>query len=117
LFELFDCFADKAKAALVERADQGLFVPGVSDCSPRSIDPAAQGGFGDDPPIPNGIEDLVLADDAVAVLEEESQKVEDLWLDMHHCSAMTKFMPTKIQFVASESKHHHFERACYKDRL
>jgi hypothetical protein len=71
----------EAEAAAMQRADDLLVVPGVVDGLSRGLDPAAEGGFRHEAPLPDFLVELVLRDCSVAVLQEIAQEVEDLRLD------------------------------------
>src|SRR5262249_12713908 len=66
--------ADKTDALAGNSADQGLLLTAVADRSARRIDAAGQGRFRDDTPAPNRLQEIVLADDAIAVLHEVDQE-------------------------------------------
>ena len=70
--------ADEAEPLAGDRPDQALLLAAVADRLAHRIDVAGQGRFGDDPPAPHRIQQVVLADDALAVLHQIEQQVEDL---------------------------------------
>jgi hypothetical protein len=67
---------DKAKALTRYRAQEALIPAGVLDRLPHRIDAARQCRFRDDTTILNFVEQLILADDAIAVLKEIQQRFE-----------------------------------------
>ena len=60
--------AYEAKAFARDGADQVLGVAGVADGLARGVDAGGQGGFGDDAAAPDVLDQIILADDMVAVL-------------------------------------------------
>ena len=89
--------------------------PGIADRLAGGGDPAAQGGFRDNPAIPDGVEDLVLADDAVVVLQQESQEIEYLRLQVHDFPAPAQLVPPKIQLIAVKDENS-WTRRCLERR-
>jgi hypothetical protein len=73
--------ADETEAPARDGADQLLVFAAVADRRSRGVDAAGQGRIRHDPAVPDGSEQVVLADDAVAVLHQENQQVEHLRLD------------------------------------
>jgi len=65
--------ADKAETFAGNGADQPLLFGAISDCVPNSCDPAGQCGFRDDAAFPYGGDQVVLADDAIAVADQKLQ--------------------------------------------
>src|SRR5438552_15366127 len=72
--------ANKADAFAVRGAKEALLLAVVGDRVARRIDPRAQRRFGDDASVAHGSEQIVLADDALAVAHREFEEVEDLRL-------------------------------------
>ena len=73
--------ADEAQALARDGADQPLLLAAVADRLARGIDAAGQGRLRHDPAAPDRSDEIVLADDAVAVLHQVDQQVEHLRLD------------------------------------
>jgi hypothetical protein len=74
--------ADEPEAAAGHRADETLLFAAVADRMPRGGDPASQRGFGDDAPVPDRRQQVILADDAVPVLDEIGKQIEHLGFDL-----------------------------------
>ena len=66
-------FADEAKSALMQRADQSLIVAVVAQSAPRRTDLGAERRLRDGAAVPNRLDQLVLAHDPVAVLNEVNE--------------------------------------------
>ena len=73
--------ADEAEPPPDERPDQALTLPVVADGPARRRDAAAERRVGDEAVAPDAVEQLVLGDDAVAVLDQVGEDVEDLRLE------------------------------------
>ena len=54
------------------------------------VDAGRQRRFRHDPAVPDGIQYVVLADHAIAVLDEVEQEIEDLRLDGHRRTRFSK---------------------------
>jgi len=63
--------ADEADAFADDRADQPLLLAGVADGSAGGVDAAGKRRVGDDPPAPDRSQQIVSADDAIAVSGQE----------------------------------------------
>ena len=89
--------ADKADALARERPDQHLLLAAVTDRRARCVESARQGGFRDDPAIPDVCNQLVLAHDSVAILHKEDQQVEHLRLDSEALATAREFAPVGVE--------------------
>ena len=72
--------ADEPVAAAVHRPDHLLRLPVVPERAAHLLDPAGDGGLGDEPAAPDGVHQLVLGDHPVAVRDQVGQDVERLRL-------------------------------------
>src|SRR5262249_26514752 len=75
--------ADEPKATLVHRANETLVVAAVAERAPCGADAGAQRCLRHDTAPPNRIEQLVFADDPVAVTDEVTEQIEHLRLDVN----------------------------------
>ena len=75
--------ADEAEAPLVQRPNQGLVVSVVAKRAPGAIDAAGERGLGDDPAIPDRLDQLILADNPVVVAHQMNDEIEYLGLNMN----------------------------------
>jgi hypothetical protein len=73
--------SDETEALSRQCLDQALFLAGIADRVPRGIEASCQRFVGDDAPAPNGIDEVVLADDALPVADQIIEQVEYLWRD------------------------------------
>jgi hypothetical protein len=94
--------ADKPDTLARDRPDQALLVPAVADCFAHRVDMAGQSRLGDDSPVPHRVEQVVLADDALAVPHQEKQQVEDLWPDRNRAGLPHEFPPVGIERAISD---------------
>src|SRR5262245_22122352 len=96
--------ADETKPAPVKRANEALVVAAVAERAPCRADPGAQRRLRDDAPLPNRVEQLVLADEPVAVPNEMNQQVEYLRLDVNNHTSPAQLSLRDIDFEIGESK-------------
>ena len=75
--------ADEPEAALVQRANKSLVGSVVTKRAPGAIDAAGEGGLGDDPAIPDRLDQFILADNPVTVAHQVNDEIEDLRLDVN----------------------------------
>src|SRR5262249_47595261 len=87
----------EAEAAAMERADYLLVTPAVVDRLSRCLDPAAEGRFRHDAPLPDRLVKLVLRNGPLAVLDENTQEVENLRLDRFADAPVMQFVPLSVQ--------------------
>ena len=78
----------------------------VADGLARRVDVTGQGRFRDDPPGPHGIQELVLADDVLAVSHQMEQQVEDLRPDGDQLGAVRELPPVRVDHVVLERVLH-----------
>ena len=100
--------ADEAKALSRDGADHGLILAAVADRLARGIDPARQGGLGDDAAVPDRLDQIVLADDVVAIFDQVNQQIEHLRLDRHALAAAGQFAKVDIKHMVGKEKLHGF---------
>src|SRR4051812_36777817 len=98
--------SDEAEPALVEGTNQRLIVSVVAERLAGSVDPTRERRLRDDPSVPNGVKDLVLADDPLSVAEQEQEEVEDLRLDMHGRSRPAQLVAPDVQLAIFENIQH-----------
>lgn len=71
----------------MQRADQALLRPVVTDRFAHRINPRAQHRVSDDPALPHFPENLFPAYDTVTILNKKQEKVKNLGLDRLQCGA------------------------------
>ena len=98
--------ADEAEALARDSADQLLVLAAVADCLSRGIDAAGQGRIRHDPAAPDRSDEIVLADDAIAVLHQVNQQVEHLRLDVYRNFGAPEFAPFNIDLVVTKAEDH-----------
>lgn len=84
----------EAEAAAVPRLDHALPPAVVADGLARRLDRGRERGVGDDPPVPDPGEDLVLAEHPVAVLHEQQEQLQHLGLNLDGQAVALKLEPT-----------------------
>ena len=88
--------ADETNAFSCDRADQPLILAGVANRMTGSGNSAGQGGIGNIPTVPNVLDQIVLADDTLAILEEILKKIENLRFDGDQIVAVPQLPPIDI---------------------
>ena len=95
--------ADEAKAALVQRPNQGLVVSVVAKRAPGAIDAAGERGLGDDPAIPDRLDQLVLADDPIVVAHQMNDEIEHLGLNMNRFPKPAQLLLAEVDLEFGKS--------------
>jgi hypothetical protein len=83
-----------------------LTPPTVADGATRRAQPAAQGGVGYDPTLPDGGKQLLLGEHTVAVEDKNLDEIEDLGLDMHGLAGPSELPAAAIQFTIRKRYNH-----------
>jgi hypothetical protein len=87
-------------------ADQALRGAIVSDGASGGVDAAAQGRFRDDPPVPDGLQHIVAADDAIPIADQELKEIENLRLQLDTTSLAVQLAGFAIEPVAPKNVDH-----------
>jgi hypothetical protein len=98
--------ADEAKTLARDGADQRLARTIVADRLARRVDPAGERGLGHAAPVPDLVDQLVLADHPVAVFHEVHDQVENLRLHGNRNLLAAQLAPVGIEKVIPEQKLH-----------
>src|SRR5262249_5723865 len=98
--------ADEPEAAAGHGAYEALLLAAVADGLPRGGDPAGQRRLRDDPPVPDPRQQIILARDAIPVLDEIHQEVEYLWFDLDQLGPAPQLAPLQVERVVAEQKAH-----------
>jgi hypothetical protein len=88
------------------RSKQALALTAVADGFARRVDVTGQCRLRDDSPGPHGIQELVLADDVLAVPYQMEQQIEDLRPDGDLLGAASELPPARIYYVVLERVLH-----------
>jgi hypothetical protein len=96
--------AHEANALTGDGADEALLVAAVTERPPRGVDAAGQCRFRHDPSAPDCGDQVVLADDAVATLQEVDQEVE------HQRLAAAQLPPLDVERIVAEQEEQTFPR-------
>jgi hypothetical protein len=79
--------------------DQALFLTGIADRAPGNIQAGCQRRIGHAATIPDGVDEVVLADDALPVADQVIEQVEHLWRDGDHVRPAMQFAPVGVERV------------------
>src|SRR3954454_8929399 len=103
---LFLHIADKAKPLARKRTDQNLPLAVIADGATNRVDLAAEGGFRDDSAAPDRGHQVILADDALAIMNEIEQEIEGLRLRGDQRSTTPQFPAVCIKQILFERVYH-----------
>src|SRR5262245_14037583 len=98
--------ADEAHALARDRPHQLLLVAAVADCLAHRIDAAVEGRIRNNSATPYGRDQIILADDAVAILDEIDQEIENLRLDRDDRATRAQLPALRLERKISECKQH-----------
>ena len=90
-------FADEAEALAVHRPDQPLRLAVVANQAPDLLDARRDGAIADRPAVPDRGDQLVLADQPVAVLDQQEQQREHLRLDGDRTIVLKQLEPAQVE--------------------
>ena len=96
----------KRKPLRGDRADQGLPLAAVADRLARGVDAAGERRFGDDAAVPDRGDEIVLADHAVAVFDQEDQQIEDLRLQRNQRAVPPQLAAIGVKCMICKEKLH-----------
>ena len=95
---------DESESTLTLRMNEVLIVAAVAQRPPRSTDARAERCLRDETTLPNGFDQLILAHDSVAMLDEVNDQIEDLRLDVNNHAGSPQFLPGDIDFETCEAE-------------
>ena len=93
---------DETKALARQCLDQALLLAGIADRSPGGIQARRQRCIGHTAPIPNGVDEVVFADDALPVTDQIVEQVEHLWRDRDGVRSAMQLAPVNVECVLLE---------------
>jgi hypothetical protein len=97
---------DEAQPLAGNGADQLLALATVADRLARRIDAAGEGCLRHDPAAPHRGDEIVLGDDAIAILNEANQQIEHLRLDGNGFRAAVQLTPVGVEYMVGKEKLH-----------
>jgi hypothetical protein len=103
---IFTHLTDKAHALAVHSTNDTLRCTTVVDSLARRIEARRQGRVRDDPPAPNALDQIVLADDSATVANQIDEKVEHLRLERDRLSPAAQFASLDIEHVIAKPEKH-----------
>jgi hypothetical protein len=104
--ELRDDRTHESKTLSWNRADELLVGTTVTDRLARGVNAAGQRRLCDNSPLPDPIDQIVLADDPIAIFEQVHQQIEYLGLDGDSFAAKAQFPPIGIKYMIGKEKLH-----------
>ncbi len=98
--------ADKADALAGKRPHQTLRRTVVAERAAHRVDPRRQRRFGDDAPAPHLLQQIVLADDPVAVPHEIAKQIEGFGFEIYNLAAAAQFAAFDIEPITAKRQQH-----------
>src|SRR4029453_1345082 len=98
--------ADEANTLTRDGPNQPLLIATVADRFARGVDTAVESRVRHDPAAPNRSDKIVLANNAVTVLDEIQQQVEHLRLKRDKLRAPPKLPAIRIEYLVFKAKLH-----------
>src|SRR5262245_22397182 len=89
--------ANEAQALAWDRPHQLLLIAAIADRLAHRIDAAVEGRIRNNPATPYGRDQIVLADHAVAILDEIDQEIENLRLDRDDRAARAQLPALRVE--------------------
>ena len=93
----------EAMSSAGEGANEALFPAGIADRMAYGGQSAGQGGLRYRTTVPDGGNDVVFSDDALPVVDQVVQEVENLRLEIDDLAAAAQFPPVGVERVALEN--------------
>ena len=87
----------------MQRPDENLVVSVVTKRAPGAIDAAGERGLGDDPAIPDRLDQLILADNPVMVAHQVNDEIEHLGLDMDRLPKPAQLLLAEVDLELGKS--------------
>ena len=94
--------SDETEAFARQCLDEALFLAGIADHTPGDIQTRRKRRIGHDTPVPNGVDEVVFADDALPVADQIIEQVEYLWRDGDDVRPAMQFAPVSVECVLLE---------------
>ena len=98
----FPHWSDETEALARQGLDEALFLAGIADRTPGDIQAGRQRRIGYDTPVPDGVDEVVLADDALPVADQVVEQVEYLWRDGDDVRPAMQLAPVSVECVLLE---------------
>jgi hypothetical protein len=102
----FSDLANEPEALAGNRSDQALTFTAIADRLANCIDMAGHRRFRDDPPAPHRMQQAILADNALAVLHQVDQQVEDLRPNGNRLGSPGQLPPLRVEHAVSKHELH-----------
>ena len=96
---------DEAEAAARKGLDHRLVAAAVADGAAQGVDAGVQGRVRDRAAVPDRLDQLVLADDAVAMLDQVGEQAEHLRFQRLLFALARQFQPFRVEGIVAEADH------------
>src|SRR5258708_17392027 len=98
----FPHWSDETKALAWQCFDKALLLAGIGDHAPSDIQTRRQRCIGHTAPIPNGVDEVVFADNALPVTDQVIEQVEYLRRDGNDVRPAMQLAPVSVECVLLE---------------
>ncbi len=98
--------SDEAEALARQCFDQALFLAGIADRALGNIKAGRQRRIGHAAPIPDGVDEVILADHALSIADQVIEQVEYLWRDGDQVRATMQLAPVGVECIFLEEIAH-----------
>ena len=98
----FPHWSDETEALARQCLDQALFLTGIADRSPGGVQARRKRRIGHDTAVPNGVDKVVFADDALPAADQVIEQVEYLWCDGDDVRPAMQLAPVGVECVLLE---------------
>lgn len=99
-------FGDEPKPVPVDRSDHGLIAPVISNRLARGLDRRRERTVGDEPPLPDRLDQLFLGDNPVLVRDQHRQGIKGLGLHGDRGLASPQLARVVIYFIVAKRNPH-----------
>jgi hypothetical protein len=82
------------------------YLAAVAERAASGVDARAQRGLGNNPPVPDGCDQVVLADHAIAIAHQIDQQIEYLWFNWDQRAFAAQLPAACIQHKIFEQEQH-----------
>ena len=96
----------------MQRPNESLVGPVVAKRAPGAIDAAGERGLGDDPAIPDRLDQFILADDPIMIAHQVNDEIEDLRLDVNGQAKSAQFLLAEVDLELGKPVQH-FDLCCW----
>ena len=99
-----DDLPDESESTLTQRANEALVVAAAAERPPGSADAGPERRLRDGTTVPDCLDQLILAHDSVAMLDEVNDQLKDLRLDVNNRASSSQFLSSNLDIETGEAE-------------